>query len=102
MTKRTPDPTPISDSPSSPDDLALTYGVTTATSQFQAALGAEDHELLQRTFVPGRVLQERYQLVHELGRGGMGQVFFGRDLRLDRSVAIKVICSRLTAQVPGP
>jgi serine/threonine-protein kinase len=36
-------------------------------------------------------LQDRYVLERELGRGGMGMVFLGRDNRLDRPVAIKAI-----------
>lgn len=42
-------------------------------------------------FAPGAVLQDRYELTRELGRGGMGLVFLGRDRRLGRSVAIKVM-----------
>jgi serine/threonine protein kinase len=34
---------------------------------------------------------ERYVLDREIGRGGMGRVFAGRDLRLGRPVAIKVL-----------
>jgi eukaryotic-like serine/threonine-protein kinase len=33
----------------------------------------------------------RYQLVGELARGGMGAIFQGRDLDLDRDLAVKVI-----------
>jgi serine/threonine-protein kinase len=33
----------------------------------------------------------RYALERELGRGGMGAVYLGRDLKLDRLVAIKVL-----------
>jgi len=32
-----------------------------------------------------------YEIVSPLGAGGMGEVFRGRDTRLDRSVAIKVL-----------
>jgi serine/threonine protein kinase/tetratricopeptide (TPR) repeat protein len=32
---------------------------------------------------------DRYHIVRELGRGGMGVVYLGRDLRLDMDVAIK-------------
>jgi serine/threonine protein kinase len=34
---------------------------------------------------------EQFAVIHPLGRGGMGQVFLGRDLGLDRSVALKFI-----------
>ena len=39
----------------------------------------------------GTVLGERYQLERMLGAGGMGAVFAGRDLRLGRAVAVKVM-----------
>src|SRR5205807_2137905 len=38
-----------------------------------------------------------YELIRELGRGGMGVVFEGRDLKLPRSVAIKLV----TGYLPG-
>lgn len=36
------------------------------------------------------ILGSRYELLEEIGRGGMGLVFRGRDRELDRDVAIKV------------
>lgn len=45
--------------------------------------------------VPGLVLNERYTLVGFLARGGMAEVWEGRDLILDRSVAVKILQPQL-------
>ncbi|HEV8651355.1 MAG TPA: serine/threonine-protein kinase [Actinomycetes bacterium] len=41
--------------------------------------------------VPDRVIAGRYQLDHPIGQGGMGEVWAGYDLRLDRRVAVKLM-----------
>lgn len=39
----------------------------------------------------GKILDGRYELLEPLGSGGMARVFRGRDLQLQRSVAIKLL-----------
>lgn len=43
------------------------------------------------TVGPGTLLAERYELIEEIGRGGFGMVFRGRQLNMDREVAIKIL-----------
>ena len=45
----------------------------------------------------GRVLDQRYQVLRQIARGGMATVYEAVDLRLDRGVAVKVMHPALAA-----
>ena len=52
---------------------------------------------MNSTFDPlvGQVLDDRYEIVAKVARGGMATVYRARDLRLSRAVAVKVMRSDL-------
>lgn len=52
-------------------------------------------ELHGTHLLPGTVLANRYEIIREIGRGGMGTVFQARDLVLDEPVALKVLAGVL-------
>src|SRR5207244_3932109 len=41
---------------------------------------------------------DHYQILRSLGRGAMGQVFLGRDTRLDRPVAVKFMTAQAATE----
>jgi serine/threonine protein kinase len=55
-------------------------------------------DLVLREMVPGMVVSGRYQVLAEIGRGGMGAVFRARDAELDETVAIKVLAADIDAE----
>jgi serine/threonine protein kinase len=68
-----------------------TNGKSSASTTPVTALDSEAASVPDAAAAPRAAAAERYVLDREIGHGGMGRVFAGRDVRLDRTVAIKML-----------
>ena len=48
-------------------------------------------------FESGTVLNERYEIIRQLGRGGMGEVYLANDSKNNRNVSLKVLQSNVAS-----
>lgn len=66
------------------DELTASGYPTIDERRLEVDVGSDD-------MGPGTLLDDRYELGESVGRGGMGAVHLGRDHRLGRDVAIKLL-----------
>ena len=85
-------PTP-EDSPPPYEPSDATVEVFDSVIVDDAALRPDDDAF----FLDGTLLDERYEIVSLMARGGMGEVYIAKDHRTPRQVAIKVLLSTRTA-----
>ena len=83
----TPTPLPVTPPPSSqqiskPD---------TTQSNHQHASDPSNSSPLKALFSQGGILDQKFKLGKEIGRGGMGYVHLATDLSLNRAVAVKIL-----------
>src|SRR5690606_30924688 len=63
--------------------------IHTAGAKPRVALGAVTTPMISPAFRPPQLA--KYQLIEEIGHGGMATVYRARDLRLERDVAVKLL-----------
>ncbi len=56
-------------------------------------------DLTLKEVVPGIVVADRYEVMAEVGRGGMGAIFRARDTELDEMVALKFLSGEIAPDV---
>ncbi len=81
-----------------PDDsvFCTKYGTQISESE-KRPLPTQTIEAPKEELTSGSTFAGRYQIIEELGKGGMGKVYVAEDTKLARKVAIKVLPFEMAA-----
>ena len=74
-----------------PDDIIYCGKCATQLPSIKDIEVTETIEVPKEELTRGTTFADRYEIIEELGRGGMGRVYRVEDTKLEQEVALKLI-----------